>query len=59
MAALKQTKEYMIAKTIDDRYWRVMEKMDAAGTWTEEANERFERMYANFEARFGKYLKAD
>jgi hypothetical protein len=45
-----------MAKEIDDRYMRVMEKMDQAGTWTDEANARFERMYDAFMARCGKYL---
>jgi hypothetical protein len=50
-------KEFLIAKEIDERYWRVMEKMDQDGTWTDEANVIFERMYANFELRWGKHLK--
>ena len=52
-------KEVVIAKEIDARYWRVMEKMDREGTWTDEANATFEQMYANFESRWGKYLKDD
>jgi hypothetical protein len=49
-------KETIIAKEIDDRYTRIMEKMMDDGTWSDEANERFDQMYAGFSIRWGKYL---
>lgn len=59
MAAQKETLNqalHLIAKEIDDRYTRVMEKMMAEDTWTEEVGERFDLMYMDFERRWGKYL---
>lgn len=60
MAEAKTQKTlFLIAKEIDDRYMRVMEKMDSEGTWTDEVNEKFDRMYSNFDLRWSKYLKPD